>query len=124
MPEVAELTAAAMVSEARRLVESGWCQGAHARDDAGREVPSWSEEATSWSLLGALLASWHRHDAKELNGDVVAHLADAHALGRATEVLGKVVGTASLEHWNDAEGRTQADVIDATDRALSLLAES
>jgi hypothetical protein len=121
MPEVAALTAAAMVSEARRLVESGWCQGAHARDAARREVPSWSEEATSWSLLGALLASWHQHDAQGLDGDVVAHLADAHALGRATEVLGEAVGTASLERWNDDEGRTQADVIDAADRALRLL---
>jgi hypothetical protein len=120
LPEVAELTAAAMVSEARRLVESGWCQGAHARDGAGLEVPSWSEEARSWSLLGALLSSWHRQDSQD-DADVVAHLADAHALGEATEVLGEVVGTASLERWNDTTKRTRADVVAAMDSALVAL---
>lgn len=120
MPEVAELTAAAMVSEARRLVESSWCQGAHARDGDGLEVPSWSEEACSWSLLGALLSSWHRQDSQD-DADVVAHLADAHALGEATEVLGEVVGTAALERWNDATKRTQKDVVAAMERALGVL---
>ena len=120
MPEVAELTAAAMVSEARRLVKRGWCQGAHARDSAGLEVSSWSEEARSWSLLGALLKSWHHQDS-QADADVVAHLADAHALGEATEVLGEVVGTASLERWNDAAKRTQKDVVAAMDGALRAL---
>jgi len=117
---VAEVTAAAMVSEARRLVKRGWCQGAQARDGAGLEVPSWSEEARSWSLLGALLTSWHLQDAQH-DADVVAHLADAHALGEATQVLGEVVGTASLERWNDAAMRTQADVVAAMDGALVAL---
>jgi hypothetical protein len=120
MPEVAEVTAAAMVSEARRLVNKGWCQGAHARDDTGTEVPSWSEEARSWSLLGALLASWHLQDSQD-DADVVAHLADAHALGEATEVLGEVVGTAALDRWNDADKRTRKDVVAAMDRALRAL---
>ena len=120
MQEAAEVTAAAMVSEARRLVESGWCQGAHARDGAGLEVPSWSEEARSWSLLGALLTSWHRQDSQEKT-DVAAHLVDAHALGEATEVLGEVVGTAALDRWNDANKRTQRDVVAAMDGALVAL---
>ncbi len=120
MPEVAEVTAAAMISEARRLVKRGWCQGAHARDDAGTEVPSWSEEARSWSLLGALLASWHLQDSLD-DADVVAHLADAHALGEATEVLGELVGTAALDRWNDSATRTRKDVVAAMDGALRLL---
>jgi hypothetical protein len=120
LPEAAELTAAAMVREARRLVMSGWCQGAHARDGAGIEVPSWSEEARSWSLLGALLTSWHRQESQR-DANVVAHLADAHALGEATEVLGEVVGTAALDRWNDAAKRTKKDVVGAMDGALSAL---
>ena len=79
MSEAAEVTAAAMVSEARRLVESGWCQGAHARDGAGLEVPSWSEEARSWSLLGALLRAGTARTRRTRSTDVAAHLADAHA---------------------------------------------
>lgn len=120
MPEVAEVTAAAMMSEARRLVKSGWCQGAHARDRDGLEVPSWSEEARSWSLLGALLSSWHRQDSQG-DADVVAQLAEAHALGEATEVLGEVVGTAALDGWNDSAQRTKKDVVAAMDVALRAL---
>ena len=120
MQEAAELTAAAMMSEARRLVISGWCQGAHARDRGGLEVPSWSEEARSWSLLGALLSSWHHQDAQR-DVDVGAHLADAHALGEATEVLGEVVGTAALDRWNDAATRTKNDVVAAMDGAMAAL---
>jgi hypothetical protein len=120
MSKAAETTAAAMVSEARRLVAGGWCQGAHARDEAGLEVPSWSEEARSWSLLGALLASWHRQDSQD-NGDIVAHLTDAHALGEATEALGEVVGTAALDGWNDDPDRTRADVLAVLDSAVELL---
>jgi hypothetical protein len=121
MPQAAALTAAAMVSEARGLVVDGWCQRASARDRRGAEVPAWSEEARCWSLLGALLASWHRHDADSRRADVVAHLADAEALGGATQILGEAVGTTSLARWNDEPLRTQADVIEAFDRALRLL---
>jgi hypothetical protein len=120
LPEVAEVTAAAMMSEARRLVKSGWCQGAHARDRAGLEVRSWSEEARSWSLLGALLSSWHRQDSQD-DADVVAQLAEAHALGEATEVLGQVVGSAALDRWNDSAQRTKKDVVAVMDVALRAL---
>jgi hypothetical protein len=120
MPKAAETTAAAMVSEARSLVADGWCQRAHARDETGVEVPSWGDDARSWSLLGALVASWHRQDSR-VDGDLVAHLVDAHALGHATEVLGDVVGTAALDRWNDDPARTQADVVAAFDRALERL---
>jgi hypothetical protein len=121
VPQAAASTAAAMVSEARSLVARGWCQGTHARDRRGLEVPAWSSEARSWSLLGALLASWHHHEADTLEADVIAHLADAEALGGATQVLGEAVGTASLEQWNDHPQRTPADVLGALDRALRLL---
>jgi hypothetical protein len=121
VPEAAELTAAAMVREARRLVMSGWCQGAHARDRAGIEVPSWSDKARSWSLLGALLTSWHRQDSQKDANVVAAHLADAQTLGEATEVLGEIVGTAALDRWNDADKRTKKEVAAAMDRALRQL---
>jgi hypothetical protein len=111
-----------MMGDARSLVEGGWCQGAQARDREGREVPAWSSEAHTWSVLGALLASWHRHEDLLGSGDqVVAHLADAEALGEATQALGEIVRTASLEAWNDDPARTQADVIAAFDRVLRLL---
>ena len=55
-----------MLSEARGLLLRGWSLGAQARDDAGSVVAAWSVRASSWSLLGALLASWH-HYHEDLN---------------------------------------------------------
>ena len=110
--------AAAMLSQARDLLLKGWCQGVQARDGSGGEVPAWSSEAASWSLLGAVLASWNAA-ARDIS--VVGHSLDARALGDATEALGQATGTAALDGWNDAAGRTPAEVIAAVDRALELL---
>jgi hypothetical protein len=111
-----------MLSEARGLLLRGWSRAAQARDDSGGVVPAWSEEARSWSVLGALLASWHRQNGEALDLDFVAHGFDARALGDATQALGDVTGTASLESWNDDPERTLAEVIATIDRAAELLA--
>lgn len=124
MPQAAEHTAAAMLSEARGLLLRGWSRAAQARDDGGTVVPAWSEEARSWSLLGALLASWHRQHGQTMELDFVAHGFDARALGDATQALGDVTGTASIEGWNDDAGRTIAEVIATIDRAAELLERS
>ena len=113
-----------MLSEARGLLLRGWSMGAQARDDAGNLVPAWSDDASSWSLLGALLASWHHHHIEDLNEDVVAHSADARALGDATEALGEAAGTAALDQWNDAPGRSVAEVLATVDLALEQLESS
>jgi hypothetical protein len=84
-------------------------------------VPAWSEEARSWPLLGALLASWHRQHEATMELDFVAHGFDARALGDAMQTLGEVTGTATLEGWNDAPGRTLAEVIATVDRAAERL---
>jgi hypothetical protein len=115
--QAAAHTAAAMMSEARGLLLTGWCQGAQARDERGSVVAAWSDEARSWSLLGALLASWHRHNAA-LDEDFTAHSLDARALGDATEALGEATGTAALDQWNDAPERNLADLLAAIDHAV------
>ena len=46
-----------ILMRAHELVAYGWCQGADARDQRDGPVPPWSEEARSWSLLGALVAA-------------------------------------------------------------------
>jgi hypothetical protein len=111
--------AAAMLSEARGLLLRGWSRGAQARDAQGRVVLPWSDDASSWSLLGALLATWQVHDMAD--ADFVAHRADARALGDATQALGEATGTAALDRWNDAEGRNLAEVVAAVDRAAASL---
>jgi hypothetical protein len=110
-----------MLSEARGLLLRGWSRAAQARDETGCVVPAWSEEARSWSVLGALLASWHRQHAETMELDFVAHGFDARALGDATEALGDVTGTASIESWNDDPQRTISEVITTIDRAVKLL---
>jgi hypothetical protein len=113
--------AAAMLSEARGLLLRGWSRGAQARDESGSSVPAWSEDATSWSLLGALLASWYRQNGETHDEDVIAHTLDARALGDATTALGHVTGSASLDQWNDESGRSVTEVIDALSRAIKLV---
>ena len=79
----------------------------------------WSDDASSWSLLGALLATWQVHDMED--ADFVAHRADARALGDATQALGDATGTSALDQWNNAEGRDIGEVVAAVDRALVAL---
>ena len=120
MSQAADDTAAAMLTEARGLLLRGWSKCAQARDVRGHVVNAWSDEAASWSLVGALLASWHRHDDR-LDADFVAHSVEAQALADATDVLSRATGTLAIDPWNDAPERNRSDVIDAVDRALALL---
>jgi hypothetical protein len=109
-----------MLQEARGRLRRGWSRDAQARDAQGQVVLPWSDEAASWSLLGALLAAWHRQDDLE-EADFVAHRADARGLGDATQALGEATGTAALDRWNDEEGRIVTEVLAAVDRALAIL---
>lgn len=120
MSEVAVDTAAAMLMEARGLLLTGWSQGAQARDERGQAVQAWGQEATSWSLLGSLLASWYRHN-ESLQDDFVAHSMDARALGDAMAALGTATGSADLDGWNDAPERRISDVLAAIDEAIDTL---
>ena len=122
MSQAAEHTAAAILTEARGLLVRGWSRRAQARDSTGNAVPAWSEDARSWSVLGALLAGWHRQQAESLDMDFVAHGFDARALGDATQAIGDVTGTASLDGWNDDSARTVDEVIATIDQALEGLA--
>jgi hypothetical protein len=120
LSQAVEGTAAAMLMEARSLLASGWSKGAQARDRRGHVVNAWSVDASSWSLVGALLASWHRHDDR-LDVDFVAHSAEAQALADATDVLSRATGTLAIDHWNDRPERNRGEVLEAVDRALLLL---
>jgi hypothetical protein len=52
--------------------------------------------------------------------DFVAHGFDVCALGDATQALGEVTGSASIEGWNDDPARTLGEVIATIDRAMEL----
>ncbi len=123
LSQAADDPAAAMLMEARGLLLRGWSKGAQARDMRGHVVNAWSDDASCWSLVGALLASWHRHDDR-LDADFIAHSAEARALADATQVLARATGTLAIDLWNDAPERNWGDVIATVDRALVLLDRS
>jgi hypothetical protein len=97
----------AMLREARKRVARGWCQGAVARDGDAHAVQAWSADARSWSLLGAILASWHDHTSVE-------------PIETSLDALWRAMKRDRLEVWNDRPGRTQEEVVAAFDRAIAL----
>ena len=102
-----------MLTAAYELVRTGWCQGAAARDEAGRPVAPVSAFARSWSAPGALERVWARSDqqfAVELDAFQRANLALATAVGDTPQF------------WNDANGRTLREVLDALAQAVHLVA--
>lgn len=99
--------------QTRERLLAGWCQGADARDRSGDAVDPWSDEARSWSLLGALVAVT----------DPLAPLGNTRLgpLRRALAALAEFVVEPSLADWNDAEDRTQSNLIEVLDEALRYL---
>ena len=86
-------------------IARGWSQGADARDADGRAVPLSSDAARAWSPLGAfaLLAT---------DGIPTVHVR------RALVAFADVTGADSLQDWNDAPGRTRAEVLSALGKAI------
>src|SRR5919197_401212 len=108
-----ELTADEILRRSRERILDGWCQGADARDERGREVPPWSDEARSWSILGAVAGTG--------GADGGLDAVPVARLGEAVVALGEAAETDSLVRWNDVAGRTQDEVVALFDRALALL---
>lgn len=88
-----------VLRETAQLVERGWCHGADARDVSGVGVAASDPAATAWSLVGALAFI---SDARG---------ADLSALRDALWGISAVIPDWSLETWNDAPGRTQAETL-------------
>jgi hypothetical protein len=96
---------------ARGLIAESWAQGAEARTVEGSPTDPWSPDAVSWSLLGALVAVYERLTSS------IGQAEALHALARACVLLADTLDCDSLADWNDARGRTQADVLAAVDEA-------
>jgi hypothetical protein len=97
------VSALAVLTAARALVERGWTQGEYARHKNGRPIGPAEPNAVCWCATGAIMAT-----GKSLAADLaVYHLGDA---------LGD-----SVLRWNDTPGRTQAEVLALFDRAIARL---
>lgn len=93
-----------MLAEAYELVLSGWCQGASARDEFGQPTEPASAFARQWSAPGALTRVWQR--SPDPFGPAL------EAFQEANLALAAVVHAVPQE-WNDADDRTQWQVLDA-----------
>ena len=93
-----------MLADAYELVVGGWCQGSEACDEFGHPVEPSSVLARRWSAPGALTRVWKR------SADPFGPALDAFQT--ANLALAAVVGAVPQE-WNDAEGRSQWQVLDA-----------
>jgi hypothetical protein len=98
------MTVADDLRAARALVEKGWTQGAYARTKTGKECPDRSLHAKCWCASGAI---WR----------VCAH--DGIGFSEAHKQLSAAINK-PIPYWNDAPGRTQAEVLAAFDRAIEI----
>jgi hypothetical protein len=97
------MDAAALLRRARELIGSGWMQGADACAADGIPLDPWSDEATAWSLLGALVAALEEGEAHD-------QALPLNELALALDALAGFVDDDSLARWNDAPGRTLPQV--------------
>lgn len=95
------MTPREVLLKAAELVERGWCQGTGAKNGAGREVSTTGRAAVCWCAEGALGRAAHGCEDHDF-------YAAKNALLRALPSL-----VLSIPEWNDAPGRTQAEVVAA-----------
>jgi hypothetical protein len=87
-------------ARSRIAVPERWTQGVGARNSRNYCVGNRSASAVSWCALGAILR-------------------ESESSSEPCRFLKEIVGP-SIGGWNDAPGRTHAEVLDAFDRAIAL----
>lgn len=97
--------------EARNLIEKGWCQGCMARRAGGGLTDIFDASAAQFCLMGAM----HRAGAM---------LESDEFRPTAQNFIYKAGNIGSLIHFNDAKGRTQAEIIDVLTRAIEASRET
>lgn len=104
------MTPREVLLKAAELVERGWCQGHGATDKSGNTVDRDADDAACFCALGAI--------SRATQGTKQSVRNDLFWDARAR--LGDVVdqaGFMGVAPWNDAPGRTQAEVVQALRQA-------
>ena len=94
------MTPTEILIAAREKIERGWAQGEYARAKNGNPIGYNAEKAVCWCSIGAIIA-----------------VDDDDPTDRAVYTLSDIVGR-DITEWNDAPGRTQAEVLAAFDKAI------
>lgn len=102
------MTALKILQGVRELLsdEKRWTRGSYARDRLGRTTHSTSESAVCWCLIGAL-------------GKITNHERGARSAERALERVARRRGREFPAEWQDADGRTHAEVLALLDEAIA-----
>lgn len=103
-PKEILIAARAKIEEPER-----WTQGKFALSPLANQVKPTSRRAVCWCSLGAIAAVTH-DDPNDVNDDVYWILQRAMRLPD---------GVMAVAVWNDAPGRTHAEVLAAFDRAIA-----
>lgn len=85
-------------------VKRGWTQDEYARDESGAHVDQYAKDATCWCIAGAISAA--KGEGGYWPSDTIRYFMDIN-------------GISDVADWNDAPGRTQAEVIAAFTRAIA-----
>lgn len=109
------MTPREVLLKAAALVERGWTQHEMARDRVGNKVSPISDTAVCWCALGAAkrVADGHTHPYSHARDALYAHLFAHPDSGD---------GPDPVTTWNDAPGRTQAEVVAALKAAAETCA--
>ncbi|MGB8182624.1 MAG: hypothetical protein WCF13_09665 [Stellaceae bacterium] len=112
-PVRCDLDIRAILTEGRRLIAEGWCQGAMAKDARGRAVEASSPDAVAFDLMGAV----ERAVLNLLGGDRGALIQNYY---KGFYALAWALHTHSrLSAWNDDALRRHVEVLERFDVALS-----
>lgn len=103
------MTLVELLVAARAKIAIGWTQYRYARDVTGGEVPPVHLDACRWCAIGALVAA----------RSLLPEAAERLALMVAAKSALRAVVHDCVQVWNDADGRTQQEVIEAFDAAIA-----
>src|SRR5436309_4406109 len=102
---------AGLLRDTRGLIARGWTQRAEARDQDGVPIEPWAPAASSWSLLGAIVAVLEQREQRKQRELPLRDLA------AALDELAGLIDDDSLAAWNDHPDRTQRHVLSILDEA-------
>lgn len=101
----------------RANIARGWCQRATSLDAKGMRTNPFEDEAVCFCISGAWQRAWHESiNENDVDGATAVS-------NKFWEDLSVEVGSEFQEwgpvDWNDAVGRTQADVLGLLDRVIA-----
>jgi hypothetical protein len=108
-----------VLTNARKLVEAGWCTGAFAKDANGHNCFYNAEKiAVEYDMLGAIGMSTWAKDPHSIQYDE-----GQKAKQKAHDAIGAVLLTKGTEKsmaiWNDRSGRTKEEVLAVFDETIA-----